>query len=76
MLFSPETIKTILTMAGIRNLTVRFDCEQKNIEAKFRLYGQDHQKQISFQEIEAVFSDSDSANVAPSNLDASIPRGS
>jgi len=60
---------------GIRNLTVRFDCEQKNIEAKFQFYGQDHQKQISFQEIEDAFTDSDSANATPPRIDKPTLEG-
>lgn len=70
------SLKVVLATMGIRNLIIRFDCERKNIEAKFQLYGQDCQKQISFQEVEDVFTDSDSANVTPSNLDVPTLKGS
>lgn len=74
-MFSPSAVKTTLTALGIRNLAIKFDCERKNIEARFQLHGQDHRKEISFQEIENVFTDSDSANVTPPTIDKPTSGG-
>ncbi|MCK4791513.1 MAG: hypothetical protein KAV87_47715 [Desulfobacteraceae bacterium] len=74
-MFSPPAIKATLAALGVKNLCIKFDCERKNIEARFQLHGADLQKQISFQEIEDVFTDSDSANIVPPRIDESTLEG-
>ena len=59
---SLKAIKTTLAALGVKDLSIKFDSEHKIIEARFKLYGDQQQKQISFQEIENVFTDSDSAS--------------
>ncbi len=73
---SLQAIKTTLAGLGIRNLSVKFDSENKIIKASFRHYGQDHQKQISFQEIENVFTGSDSTSATGPGSDLTGAGGS
>ena len=49
-------LKTILTLAGIHNLTVKFEPENNRICADFDHLGRHHQEIITFEQIESLFS--------------------
>lgn len=54
-------------MLGIHILSVKFDSENQLILAEFTYRGQQYTGRIAFQEIENIFSDSDSTNEKGSN---------
>lgn len=56
-MLSLEHIKPILAMAGISNLQVRFEPESRHIRAEFDRGGEHHEEIITFEQIEAIFTD-------------------
>ena len=57
-MLSLQSIKPILAMAGINNLSVKFEPENRLIRAAFDRGGQHFEEIISFEQIEALFTDS------------------
>ena len=72
MILPPNMIKAALKSFGIHDLSVRFDCDDKEIIAIYTRSGNNCRKTIPFSEIESTFSDgpqgglnnSESTNVA------------
>ncbi len=58
MLLSLQNLKTILSLAGINNLVVKFEPENKLIRAIFDHKDQSCQEIITFEQIETLFTDS------------------
>jgi len=54
-MLSLEYIKPILAMAGINNLSVRFEPESGQIRAAFDQGGEHHEEIITFEQIEGIF---------------------
>jgi len=69
-------LKAILALAGINNLSVKFDAENKQILADFDYHGQPIEKKIPFEDIEASFTDGSGTNAKASNLADLKPTGS
>ncbi|MBW8003335.1 MAG: hypothetical protein FVQ80_15200 [Planctomycetes bacterium] len=67
-MLSIQYIKTVLAGFGLRNLNVKFDVDQKQVKVTFNLAGRSNERQISFEEIETAFRDSDSGAVAAPGL--------
>jgi len=65
----------ILALAGINNLSVKFDAENKQVLAGFDYYGQRIEKKIPFSEIEASFTDGSGTNTESPNLAELKPAG-
>jgi len=72
---SLQALKSTLAALGIKDLKIKFDPERKIIEASYRYSGKWCQKQISFQEVENVFTDSDSASATGSRIDLTGAEG-
>ena len=50
-------LKTVLTLLGITDLSIRFDVDQHRIVAKYDLKGKGHIKMIPFADLESTFED-------------------
>jgi len=72
-MLSINSLKHVLTLAGINNLTVKFDTSHREIHTRFAYLGHVYEKNIPFAEIEAVFTDSPTTPPAAS-LAASTPK--
>lgn len=62
MALNTDILSTILQFLGVRNLHVHFDANNERIDATFEQHGQHHERKITFQEIEQLFSNRDSTN--------------
>ena len=57
-MLSLQIIKPILALAGINNLSVKFEPENRSIRATFDQGGRHFEEIISFEQIESLFTDS------------------
>ncbi len=56
-MLSLQIIKSMLSMAGINNLSVKFEPENKQIRTVFSYAGEHCEQIITFEQIEGIFTD-------------------
>ncbi len=57
-MLSVGQIKTVLSLAGINNLSVKFEPESRQIRTGFDYFGKHQEEIISFEQVERLFTDS------------------